>query len=131
MRPEDVPDRSNPLFEGQRKAVYVVHPDGRYHIAQSGGSEAEVTVTEEAVHWFEKLADDALDRARRGETSPMEYHMFRQRMDVLTLSQATGIWRWRVRRHLRPVHFARLTPALLTRYAEAMGLAPEQLKTLD
>ncbi len=131
MRPEDVPARSNPLFEGQHKAVYVVDADGHYRIAQSGGSEAEVTVTEEAVHWFEKLAADALARARCGETSPMEYHMFRQRMDVLTLSQATGIWQWRVRRHLRPARFARLTPVLLARYAEAMGLAPDQLKTLD
>jgi len=131
MRPDEVPQDSTPFFEGQHKAVYVVDADGRYRIAQSGGAEAEVTVTTEAVRWFEKLAADALARARRGETSPMEYHMFRQRMDVLTLSQATDIWQWRIRRHLRPARFATLSPALLARYAEAMGLVPDQLKTLD
>ena len=131
MRPDEVPSRSSPLFEGGHKAVYVVDADGRYRIAQSGGAEAEVTVTEAAVAWFEGLAAEALARARRGEASPLEYHMYRQRLDAPTLAQATGLWLWRVRRHLRPRKFARLSPALLARYAEAMGLTPERLRTLD
>jgi hypothetical protein len=131
MRPDEVPEQSAPLLEGQRKAVYVVGPDGHYLIAQSGGSEAEITVTEEAVAWFAKLAEEARQRAQRGETSPMEYHMFRLRMDVPTLAQATGLWRWRVRRHLTAKGFARLSPKLLAGYADALGLNSAQLQSLD
>jgi hypothetical protein len=131
MRPDEVPEQSAPLLEGQRKAVYVVGQDGHYLIAQSGGTEAEITVTEEAVAWFAKLAEDARKRARRGETSPLEYHMFRLRMDVPTLAQATGLWRWRVRRHLSAKGFARLSPKLLARYADALGLSSVQLQSLD
>lgn len=131
MRPDEVPSESAAIFEGGHKAVYVVDADGRYRIAQSGGAEAEVAVTEAAVAWFDQLAADALARARRGEASPLEYHMFRQRLDLSSLAQATGLWRWRVRRHLRPDRFARLSPAVLARYAEAMGVAPDRLKTLD
>jgi hypothetical protein len=131
MRPDEVPEQSAPLLEGQRKAVYVVDQDGHYLIAQSGGTEAEITVTEQAVAWFAKLAEDARQRARLGETSPMEYHMFRLRMDVPTLAQATGLWRWRVRRHLTAKSFARLSPILLARYAEALGLTTTQLRSLD
>ncbi len=131
MRPDEVPQESSPLFDGQRKAVYVVNQDGHYQIAQSGGSEAEVTVTLEAVAWFAKLAEDAHQRALRGETSPLEYHMCRLRLDEPTLASATGVWRWRVRRHLTAKGFASLKPNQLERYADAMGLTVEQLKSLE
>ena len=131
MRADEVPERSAPLFEGQRKVVYVVDEQGRYRVARSGGTEAEVTVTEEAVAWFARMADGARARAVRGEASPLEYHMYRQRMDVPTLAQATGLWRWRVRRHLRPAVFARLSPALLARHATALGVSVEQLQRLE
>ena len=130
MRPDEVPQESAPLLEGQRKAVYVVDKDGHYIIAQSGGDEAEITVTEEAVAWFAKLAENAYQRALRGETSPLEYHMFRLRMDEPTLASATGLWRWRVRRHLTAKGFSNLKPNLLERYADALGLTVEQLKNL-
>ena len=131
MRTDDVPVRDDPLFEGQRKIVYVVDAQGRYVLAGSGGSEAEVAVTETAVAWFAQLAEDARQRAIRGETSALEYHMFRQRMDIPTLAQATGLWEWQVRRHQRVEKFAHLSPRLLDLYAEAMGLTVAQLKKLD
>lgn len=130
MRTDDVPVRDDPLFEGQRKIVYAVDAQGRYVLAGSGGTEAEVAVTEAAVAWFAQLAEDARQRALRGETSALEYHMFRQRMDIPTLAQATGLWEWQVRRHQRPQKFAQLNPRLLERYAEAMGLTVAQLRTL-
>ena len=131
MRADEVPGRSAPLYEGQHKAAYVLGADGRYTIVPNGGTEAEVTVTEEAVAWFDRQTAAALDRARRGVSSPLEYHMWRQRMDEPTLAQAAGLWRWRVRRHLRPAAFARLPDRLLARYADALGLTVAQLRTLD
>ena len=130
MRPDDVPRESAPILGGVTKAAYVLEQKNRYIIVPNGGTEAEVAVTEEAVAWFERLAAEALARAQRGQTSPLEVHMYRQRLDVPTLAQATGLWRWRVRRHLRPARFARLSPALLQRYAEAMGLTVETLRRL-
>jgi hypothetical protein len=131
MRADEVPKDSAPLLEGVTKAAYALDADNRYVIVPNGGTEAEITVTEEAVAWFERLAQDALARARRGEASPLEYHMYRQRLDVPTLAQATGLWRWRVRRHLRPARFQRLSAPLLERYADAMGVPAAQLRALD
>jgi hypothetical protein len=54
--------------------------------------------------------------------------MYRARMDVALLSQASGVWRWRVRRHLKPAAFARLPLALKRRYAEALGISVETLE---
>lgn len=131
MRADEVPQESAPLLEGVTKAAYVLDEHNRYVIVPNGGTEAEIAVTEEAVAWFARLAEEAKRRARRGETSALEYHMFRQRLDVPTLAQATGLWRWRVRRHLRPAVFARLPGPLLARYADAMGVTVAQLRSLD
>ena len=122
MRPDEVPAQSAPLYEGATKAAYVVGPDGRYTIVPNGGTEAEVTVTEEAVAWFEQQAEAARCRVLAGETSPLDYHMWRRRMDVPTLASATGYWRMTVRCHLRPKIFAKLSRGKLERYALAMGI---------
>jgi hypothetical protein len=132
MRPDEVPAESAPLLEGATKIAYVVGPDGHYQIVPNGGTEAEITVTEEAVAWFGHMAAEARRRALAGQASPLEYHMYRHRLDPASLAQAAGCWRWCVRRHLRPKPFARLTDAQLARYAAAMGLAdPAQLRRLD
>ncbi len=57
--------------------------------------------------------------------------MYRARMDVPLLSQTTGLWRWRVRRHLRPGAFERLPASIKRRYADAMGVPVEALEKLD
>ena len=57
--------------------------------------------------------------------------MYRARMDLALLSQSTGLWRWRIRRHFRPPVFAQLRLALKRRYAEALGIAPEALERLE
>jgi hypothetical protein len=131
MRADEVPKDSAPLLEGVTKAAYALDENNRYVIVPNGGTEAEITVTEEAVAWFERLAQAAYVRARQGEACSLEYHMYRQRLDVPTLAQATGMWQWQVRRHLRPAVFARLSAVMLERYADAMGLTAAQLRSLD
>lgn len=131
MRERDVPQEGNATLAGHRKAIYAVGDDGKLRIVPSRGWEVEETVTRQAVEDLERRARDARERALAGRASPLEYHMYRARMDVTLLAQTTGLWRWRVRRHLRPGAFARLRPALKARYAEALGVTVEALGTLD
>jgi len=49
-------------------------------------------------------------------------------MDLPLLCQTTGLWRWRVRRHLRPEIFAKLPEKVLLRYCEAMGITLDALR---
>jgi len=131
MRERDVPKEGNATLEGKRKAVYAVGDDGRLRIVQSAGWEVEETVTRQALEELERRAQQARERASAGQSSPLEYHMYRARVDVALLSQATGLWRWRVRRHFRPEIFARLPRAVLQRYADALGMTPEALARID
>src|SRR3954464_12612311 len=127
MRERDVPQQDNATLAGHRKAVYAVGDDGKLKIVPSRGWEVEETVTRQAVEELERLARDAYERARAGQASPLEVHMYRARMDVPLLSQTTGLWRWRVKRHLRPGAFERLPAALKQRYADAMGIPVDAL----
>ena len=131
MRERDVPQEGNATLAGYRKAVYAVADDGKVRLVASRGWEVEEIVTRQAIEDLERLAREARERALKGLTSPLEYHMYRARMDVSLLSQTTGVWRWRIRRHFRPQVFARLSNALRQRYADALGVSPEALGRID
>ena len=131
MREDEVPQEGNSTLAGHRKAVYARSTDGRMRIVQSAGWEVEEIVTKQAVDDLLRLTEEARQRVLAGQTSPLEYHMYRVRMDVPLLSQASGIWQWRIRRHFRPAVFAGLSASLLTTYADAMGMTVDQLKKAD
>jgi len=130
MDATDVPQEGNATYGGHLKAVYARTSDGRLGLVQSRGWEVEEIVTLQAVQAFEELAASACERVRAGQSSPLEVHMYRARMDVALLAQVSGLWRWQVRRHLRPAVFARLSKALRARYAQALGIDPEQLDSV-
>lgn len=131
MRERDVPQENNASLAGQRKVVYAVADDGKLRLTASSGWEAEEVATRHALDDLGRRAQDARARALAGTASPLEYHMYRARMDVALLSQATGLWRWRARRHFRAGVFARLPLSLRERYAEALGISVEALSRVD
>lgn len=130
MDKDSVPQDASPTYGGLRKLLYAVDESGKYTGVQSSGWEAESYSTELAVSEINRQRDEAWQRARDGKTAALEYHMYRNRMDFDTLVMITGLWRWRVRRHLKPSVYAKLSDKVLARYAEAMGVSVEQLKQL-
>ncbi|GHT99631.1 hypothetical protein AGMMS49960_05410 [Betaproteobacteria bacterium] len=131
MNVADVPQEGNTTLGGHSKGIYARGAEGHLELVASKGWEAEEIVTRQAVEVFEQLAAAARERVRAGQSSPLEYHMYRARMDLPLLAQVSGLWRWRVRRHLQPAGFARLSPTLRQRYAEALGLPPARLDEID
>ncbi len=130
MKEGDVPQDRGRTLDGKRKALYAVDERGAYRIVRSAGWDAEEIVLNQAIAECDTHTAGAYDRARRGLTSPLEYHMCARRMDVLILAQSTGFFQWQVRRHLRPEIFGSLSAAKLARYADALGLTVEQLNAL-
>jgi len=131
MLDNEVPQEGNSTLGGHRKAIYARGADGKLHIVQSAGWEVEEIVTRQAVEDLDRLAADARQRVIAGQTSTLEYHMHRVRMDVPLLSQVTGLWQWRIRRHFRPDVFQGLSARLLKRYGDAMGLTVDQLQKAE
>lgn len=129
MKKNEVPQDARPEYGGERRALYAVDEGGAYTTVASAGWTADGVVNQQAVDEYARLAAEARERVKQGTSSPLEFHMYAQRLEPPTLAQATGLWQWRVKRHLKPQVFAKLSPELLARYAEAMGLSVEQLKT--
>lgn len=127
---DSVPQEGNATLGGHRKALYARDAQGRMVIAPSRGWEAEEIVTSHAVEALQAQADAARARVAAGLASPLEYWMYARRMDVGLLAQSTGFWRWRVRRHLRPDVFSKLSAAAVQRYADALGLPADVLRQL-
>jgi hypothetical protein len=130
MDVNDVPQEGNRTLGSHRKAMYAKDADGKMVIVTSRGSEVDETVTMQAVDRMNALAADANARVLAGNTSPLEYWMYAKRMDVALLSQVSGIWQWRIRRHFQPQRFAQLSPRVLSKYSEALGLTNAQLQAL-
>jgi hypothetical protein len=130
MKRKDVPQDHSKTYGGHRRVLYAVNERDRYVPATSDGWDTEEFVTNMAVEHFHELAAEARRRVLSGQSSPLEFHMYDHRMDMVGLAQATGIPRWRIRRHLRPEIFAKLPRRVLARYADATGLGMDDLKAL-
>lgn len=127
MKTDEVPqDNSGSIH----KAMYAVNDDGHYTTVESSGWQVEKTATRVAIADFERERVAAHHHCVTGHSAALEYHMYARRMDVATLADATGIARWRVRRHLRPGVFARLPQRILARYAQALQMPVAALAEL-
>jgi hypothetical protein len=126
----DVPQEGNRTMGGHRRVMYARDADGRIVIVPSRGGEVDETVTLQALDLIREMTEAARARVLAGESSPLEYWMYAQRLDLPQLSQVTGFWQWRIRRHLKPRRFAKLPIDILQRYADVMGITVEQLGKL-
>lgn len=130
MRSDDVPQDNSSTYAGHKKVLYAQNAAGEYVSVQSSGWEIEEAATCDAVKEYEQLAAAALLEVLAGKKSPLFYHMYRARMDLPLLSQVSGIWRWRIKRHFKPRHFARLSEQRLQQYADIFDISLAHLKTI-
>lgn len=129
MKVDEVPQDDIPTFRGHgTKAIYAVDAVGRYTKTTTSGWEVEELVLRDVLEDFEHKAARAKERVVGGETSPIEYFVNKRLMDLSALSQAMGIARWRVKRHLKPKVFNKLDDTLLQRYADLFRIDVAALK---
>ncbi len=130
MRSEDIPQEDSGLLGGETKGIYAVNENGKLEMGQTTGWEVESIVLQQALDEIDRITQDALSRVKQGHTSPLEYHMYAQRMDLPMLAQATGRFQWRVKRHFKPDIFARLSSQDLQLYADILDISITTLKEI-
>lgn len=118
MKVNEVPQDNIRTLAGEKKLLYALDEDGRYTGATTTGWEVEETVLIDALEDYDRKAEEARQRVLKKQSSPIEYFMYMRRMDLTTLAQAMGLFRWQVKRHLKPGVFRRLDPAFLQQYAD-------------
>ncbi|MDU1534011.1 MAG: hypothetical protein E6899_03965 [Neisseria sp.] len=130
MEIKDIPQDDSESYHGHLKVIYGTR-DGRYEAGTSSGWQDEAYATEMAVAELDEQTRAAREAVARGEYSPLYYHMFRFRHDETGLAMAAGVWKWQLRRHLRPEIFAKLPDKTLQKYADALQISIDELKRTD
>jgi hypothetical protein len=131
MKISEVPQDEIKTLQGVKKALYAVDDQGNYTRITTSGWEAEEVVLTQVIDDFEEKAGAAALRVKNSETSPIEYFMNKKWMDPLTLAQATGLYRWQVKRHFKPAVFKKLDDKTLSEYARIFGISVEALKNFS
>jgi hypothetical protein len=130
MKQEEVPQENNKTLAGVKKAVYATNEKGDYEAVASNGWEVEEIVTSQAVEEFERLENEALGKAQNKTSSILEYHMFKNRMDLALLSQSTGFFQWTIKRDFTTDKFNKISNKRALIYAEVMGISIDELKNI-
>jgi hypothetical protein len=74
--------------------------------------------------------DEVLERIKKGETSPLEYHAVKNLMPINLLSSYTGFSKRTIRKHFNPANFIKLDNDTLSIYADVLRITIEELKTI-
>lgn len=126
MLKDEVP-QDKELFGDQREVCYAVDEDGRYVLAESSGWDPANIANNQAWEAISREIADILAQIRAGEMSPLAYHMAANQMDEKLLAEYTGLFRWQVRRHLRPGPFSKINRKTRELYGSLFSLTAEEL----
>ena len=129
MKAKDVPQEEWIKGFGTR-ACYAENENGKYEVVSSKGWEVEKIVNSQAQAVIREKIEAARKEIVDGKASPLKYHMEINQMDVALLASNAGIWKWRVKRHLKPEHFNKLDRSTLQKYADALRISLDDLKNL-
>ena len=129
MRTEEVP-QDGAYLEGKKRGAYAVDANGRYTVVATAGWEAETAATRVALEAADAQIRAAFDEVKRGERSPLWYHLAARQLTPALVAEYAGLSRLRVWWHLRPGPWSSLSAELLERYAKALRIPAERLKAL-
>lgn len=128
MEKQNIPQDDWGLSDGvSRELCYAIDENGNYTTGLSPGWEPKnVVLTEAWREIYEKLLLIA-EQVKDKKVSPLLYFMEFNLMIPSILASSVGISSWRVKLHFKPYFFKRISPKLLEKYAQELGIKPEQL----
>jgi hypothetical protein len=131
MKVSDVPQDLNYYKDTVvRDLNYAVDEQGRYQGVVSDGWEAKDDALDVAWEDVREQCDEVLERIKKGETSPLEYHATKNLMPINLLSSYTGFAKRTIRKHFNPANFIKLDNDTLSIYADVLRITVEELKTI-
>lgn len=127
MQKIEVPKEENKILEGHQKVMYSTDDNGDFQRINYGSS-VEEFATLVAVEEYDILKKETLENIQKEISSPIEYFMYENRMDLPTLASVVGMFQFRVKRHLKMNNFKKLNDKILAKYAQAFNIKIEELK---
>ncbi|MBU2951257.1 hypothetical protein KO493_11165 [Tamlana agarivorans] len=131
MKKRDVPqDKSNLESTNSKELCYAVNDDGEYTTAHSSGWAPKTIALDNAIADINERIEDAKQKVLNQKSSPLEYYMEVHKMDIGILASYVGLWKWRVKRHFKPMVFNKLSNKILQKYADVFEITIEELKNI-
>jgi len=130
MKKDKTPQQPHQMYEGESKGIYTVNAEGKYELSRTSGWDPETIALTQALNEIDRLSQQALKKVQQGLSSPLEYHMYAQRMDLAMLATAVGKFQWQVKRHFKPANFIKLTQQQIELYATVLGIDANTLKNI-
>lgn len=107
---------------------YAENDEGKFEKVPSDGWDPGYYAGFNLQEEFKELAEEAKERIKNGQSSPLEYFMYKASLDPNGLAQFTEIpWR-KVKKHLTPRGFEKLDDQILARYAHVLHIDVETIK---
>ncbi len=124
MKPDEVPQDGDELFEGKTtELLYTLDEEGAYSATKSKGWSVKNEISRQAWEALKEEVEEALTLVKSGERSPLYFYMKRHLMDASILAQYMGILSFRVKRHMKPKVYQKLSEKMLNRYCGVFGLS--------
>ncbi len=121
----------DPEHGHNKELFYSYDKDGKYKKQVRFHDDSDRIFIEQ----FWDIQNDRIEEARQnvlsGKKSPIFYYMEKNLLDAMNLGMQAKISLWRVKRHLKPRVFKRLSEETLAKYAEAFSITVEQLKNIE
>ena len=128
MKDKEVPQDDANMMRGKfREPVYSLDKDGNYTVVKSVGWDPKNAVMQQAWDNINEKVEETRKKVLNGQLSPIAYYMEKNIMDIGLLAKYMGVWRWTVKKHMKPKHFKKLTGEQLAQYAEIFNISVKQL----
>jgi hypothetical protein len=131
MKKEDVPQDLSSLGKVTKEICYATDESGKYNTELSQGWDIKITALDVAWEDIEKRISIAKKKVQNNEASPLLFFMEKGLMDIGILAGYTGFWKWKIRQHLKPSNFKKLSNKKLKKYAEVFNVSVEELKSMN
>lgn len=128
MKDKEVPQDDANMLRGKfREPVYSVDKDGNYTTVKSVGWDPKNAIMQQAWDYINEKVEETRAKVLNGQLSPIAYYMEKNIMDVNLLSKYMGLWKWTVKKHMKPKYFNKLSAKHLSQYADIFNISTEQL----
>lgn len=132
MKTKDVPQDDANMLQGKlREPVYSLDKNGNYTTVLSVGWDPKNAVMQEAWDNINERIGQARQDVLASKLSPIAYYIKKNIMDTGLVAKYMGIRKWKVKRHLKPRNFAKLSDDMLRKYAEVFSISIGELVDIE
>ena len=122
MNIKNVPQDNSKTYGKMKKTLFAKDIDGKLIGVSSNGWNVEEIATRQALDDIDEHIKKAFEQVKSGKKSPLYYYMYASKMDLSLLSQATGFFKWTIKRDFDPKIFANIKESRLLEYCDVLGV---------